>query len=211
MTKRNQNHPFKAVFNQLGKDVGDINRRLAGIEQRLSTEKTEESTATKAAQAEYPTAISDLNEVLEALRKYQRYAKAEAAVKDKFLPYLSERIEDHQLTDEQRQALYSQMCQHLWKIQPPPNFGGGTVTVELPIPPQYQGKFAYTLMNDDGRTSVTYGLLTDKVEVQVDITTIQHDNSDAPTPVYCYLVIPDLSSKEAEVVDIPDDVVGLSL
>lgn len=178
-------HPLEPVITELGKDIALIANTLADISQKSiqagNTRSEEQNTGV----------ITDINAVLAALQKYQVYAKAEAAVKDSFLPFLGESISDYQLSDEQKQALYAQMCQHLWEIRLPEHHTGGLT--ELPVPTQYQGKFGYIISVGGDATNVTYTLLTDKVEVNI---------LPYLTRAYSYLVIPDLSGKEAEVISV---------
>ncbi len=115
--KNHENHPIAITFYQLGKDVGDINRRLAVIEQR------EQSAQPSQPQAEAVTmpqqdavAINNINAVLEAVEKYKTFEKYNTQWQERFEKFLSRNPNDYELSEEQRQKLYHTMCQHLWQV-----------------------------------------------------------------------------------------------
>lgn len=201
--KNHENHPIAITFYQLGKDVGDINRRLAVIEQR------EQSAQPSQPQAEAVTmpqqdavAINNINAVVEAVEKYKTFEKYNTQVQERFEKFLSRNPNDYELSEEQRQKLYHTMCQHLWQV----NFTEiNSKQYELPIPQQFQGKFGYIVKTPGGSTEISFELLseTHSTYLYPDSYIPEGGGDVMLKPAYIYLVIPDLvAMREPEVVGV---------
>lgn len=185
MTKKNDNHPLAVVFYQLGKDIGDINRRLTAIEQHAPQANEPQST-------QGSEQIREINTVLEAVQQYVGYAKANAGIQQSFERFLSSNVQDYELTDEQRRTLYHAMCQHVWEVHF--DHQNPNALAELPIPQEFQGKFAYVVKPKPGYTEITYELLSTSHECELAVDALHNPKTGEIEikPAYAYLVIPDL-------------------
>lgn len=186
-------HPFTEAFYQLGKDVGEINRRLSVIEQGVLAQP---QTTTNQPQ------IADINVVLEAVRDYQAYQKSQIGIQERFAKFLSQNVQDYELSEEQRRTLYNSMCQHLWEVHFT-EYNGATT---LPVPKEYQGKFAYIVKNSGGNTEVKFELLSETQEEYFNVEGYIPDGGGDVVfkPAYAYLVIPELvAMREPQVIGTP--------
>lgn len=189
--KNHENHPLAVAFYQLGKDVGDINRRLAMIEQGIQPAQPSEAQAEPATIPQHDTVvINNINAVLEAVETYKVFEKHNTQVQERFEKFLSRNPNDYELSEEQRQKLYHTMCQHLWQV----NLTNPSEMVSLPIPVEYRGKFGYIIKTSRDSTDITYELLSDTHDSYIYTEGYIPDGGGSVIfkPVYAYLVIPDL-------------------
>lgn len=193
MAKKELEKLFSPILYQLGKDIGEINRTLTLITSG-TLPKTGDPQATQDSEQ-----IRDINTVLEAVQQYGEYVKANSAIQQSFERFLSSNVQDYELTDEQRRTLYHSMCQHVWQINIDPQ--NPTEFVTLPIPAEFQGKFAYVVKPLNGYTEITYELLGESHFGQINAESVMDGNDMSFKPAYAYLVIPDLvAMREPQIV-----------
>lgn len=201
MSKHTTANTLTPVIYQLGKDIGDINRRLSVIEQRVQSAQPSQPQAEAVTMPQQDVVtINNINAVLEAVETYKTFEKHNTQVQERFEKFLSRNPNDYELSEEQRQKLYHTMCQHLWQV----NFtDSNSKPYELPIPPQFQGKFGYIVKTSGGSTEISFELLseTHSTYLYPDGYIPEGGGDVMFKPAYIYLVIPDLVAlREPQVV-----------